>query len=388
MTVQLLRDIPLSPLGFGCYALAGAYGKKITEADAIQLLNRAFELGFRFFDTANSYGSTEQLLGTALREHRHEISIATKVGLALGNRRDLSLANVLNACEISLRNLRTDYIDLYQVHFDDPATPVEETVAALEKLKETGKIRHYGIGHLPLQATRSFIDIGKPSSIMMELSPVATNRYREFTTNKEIKSLDIIAFSITGRGLISGRHSAVHALGDIRRLDSLFRRSKLKLGLSLSEELESLGHKYALTPTQVAIQWVMERPGVTIALTGPTRAEHLEENSRALESCMDQADIDLVSALIARYHMDLRKLLPLEIGEILRSPLVSAISQAQADLVYVLEYCSEEMVLESRYSAELFRRTIQATELQELSDVHRKLREIWDSSDKAQLVEP
>jgi len=376
---KTLLNIPLSPLGFGCYALGGAYGNKLTDTESIHLLCRAFELGFRLFDTSSSYGDTEGLLAIALGGYRHDISLVTKVGLSQKHGRDLSAQHVLSSCEASLRNLRTDYIDLYQVHFDDPTTPVEQTVQALERLKESGKIRHYGIGHLPLPAVLSFMDVGKPSSVMMELSPLATSRYREFDHMSQQK-LDVIAFSITGRGILSGTYSSArtHDSQDIRRLDPLFRRAKLDLGLKLSRSLKGIGQKYGMTPAQVAIRWVVEQPGVAVALTGPTRYEHLEENWLALQLSMDKVDKDLVGELVARHDQDLASTVAQDVSAILYGPLAATFPEAQADLVYVLEYGSEERILESAQSMELFRDTLRASDMNELISVYRDLREIWD----------
>ena len=377
---RTLLDIPLSPLGFGCYALGGAYGQKLTEAEGVHLLHSAYELGFRFFDTANSYGNTEHFLGRALGAHRHDISLVTKVGLTPGRGRDLSSSTVLQSCERSLHNLRTDYIDLYQVHFDDPTTPVEETIEALDSLKEAGKIRHYGVGHLPLRTTQCFIGLGKPSSIMLELSPVATNRYREIAHILDDKpELELIAFSITGRGLLSGRYTSTttHRPEDIRRIDPLFTRSKLELGLRLSQRLASIGHNYGMTPSQVAIAWVLKQPRVAVALTGPTRMAHLEENWRTLQLSMDQADQDLVNDFVAEHQKSLEEVLVQEVRGILQSPLSTCLSQARADLVYALDYCAEGNMLESAQSGELIRTILRSEALCELRTAHHELHQVW-----------
>ena len=116
------------------------------------MLRRAYDLGVTFFDTAGNYGDAEAVLGEAVRPFRNEVILATKVGSPEGAPPRLDREAVEAACRRSLQRLGTDRIDLLQVHFDDPGTPVEETVAALEGLRAAGLIRHYGVGHLPAPA--------------------------------------------------------------------------------------------------------------------------------------------------------------------------------------------------------------------------------------------
>ena len=132
----------------GTYSLSGVYGSKDIEKFR-RMIKRAFKLGANFFDTAEGYGDAEKILGETVESFREEIIIATKVGIRKGFEPNLSRKYVLKACDRSLKRLKTDYIDLYQVHFNDPVTPIGEVVKTLEELVDMGKIRYYGIGHLP-----------------------------------------------------------------------------------------------------------------------------------------------------------------------------------------------------------------------------------------------
>jgi len=136
------KDFTVSEVGIGCYALSGVYGAKDVKKFK-QMLNHAYELGINFFDTADAYGDAERILGEAIKPYRKDVYIATKVGIKEGLKPTLSGKYVKTACEKSLERLQTDHIDLYQVHFDDPDTPVEETVGVLEELVSDGKIGHY-----------------------------------------------------------------------------------------------------------------------------------------------------------------------------------------------------------------------------------------------------
>ncbi len=134
-------DLTLSEIGLGCYALTGAYGRK-DKAGFARVIARAYELGVTFFDTADHYGEASEVLGQAVKGFRDKVVIATKVGVTEDGGRDLSPAHVVASCEESLRHLGTDHIDLFQVHFDDPKTPVAETAAAMEELRSAGGSRH------------------------------------------------------------------------------------------------------------------------------------------------------------------------------------------------------------------------------------------------------
>jgi len=126
MKYRKYKDFNISEVGIGCYSLSGVYGTKdINEFK--KMINRAYELGVNFFDTAEAYGNAEQILGEIVKSFRKNVYIATKVGVKEGIKPNLSEKYIKSACEQSLKNLQTDYIDLYQIHFDNPETPIEET---------------------------------------------------------------------------------------------------------------------------------------------------------------------------------------------------------------------------------------------------------------------
>ncbi|MEW6107517.1 MAG: aldo/keto reductase, partial [Bacillota bacterium] len=216
MRYNQCRDLRVSEVGVGCYSLAGVYGKKDLDEFA-RMVRRAYELGVTFFDTADAYGDAESILGKIVRDFRSEIHIATKVGVVSGASMDLSPARVKKACEESLARLGTDYIDLYQVHFDDPKTPVEDVVGALESLVASGKIRHYGVGHLPADKIARYAEVGRPLSVLMELSAATRDARAKLLPLCREHGMAAIAFSTTGRGILTGtiREGHVFPDGDI-----------------------------------------------------------------------------------------------------------------------------------------------------------------------------
>jgi aryl-alcohol dehydrogenase-like predicted oxidoreductase len=243
MDKENILSLPISPIGFGCYALSGAYGAKLDESQMIQIIQQAYASGILYYDTADKYGNTEEILGKAVSSFRNKITIATKVGLTNSNTAKLTKEHVISSCEESLKRLKTDYIDIYQVHFDDPDTPVTETIEALEKLVKDGKIRCYGIGHLPMNKALEYIKFGNVSTVLAEMNAASFNRYRELHPLQSKFNFSIIAFSVTGRGLLTGEISSSTKFQskDIRSIDPMFKRSRLSSALRIEEKLKEIG---------------------------------------------------------------------------------------------------------------------------------------------------
>jgi len=331
------RGLKISEIGIGTYSLSGVYGKKDLKEFG-RMIHRAHELGVNFFDTAEAYGDAERILGELLKPFREEIHIATKVGVKRGIKPNLSRQYVKEACEESLKRLQTDYIDLYQVHFHDPTTPVEETVQALEELVEEGKIRFYGVGHLPLDVTEEYCRLGQPFSLLAEFSAVARESYGRLLPLCREYDLGIIAFSTTGRGLLTGRLKEGQRFeqGDIRHLDPLFQRERLQYGLRIAEKFAELGEWYGRTPAQVALAWVLAHQGIVCALCGPSTVEHLEENAGASGWKFPEEDMRELEEFFEKEEGLLRERQRESIKQILTQPLREP-QRAFVDLIYVIE---------------------------------------------------
>ncbi|MBU7011997.1 MAG: aldo/keto reductase [Theionarchaea archaeon] len=337
MEYRTHKGCKISEVGVGCYSLAGVYGKKDVHQFKKMLL-RAVELGVNFFDTAEGYGDAEHILGGVMRPYREEVIIATKVGIKGNIKPNLSAEYLITACDKSLDRLKTDYIDLYQVHFDDPTTPVEETVGALEDLVVEGKIRHYGVGHLPAHRIETYCETGDIFSILMELS--AVSRYSRKTLLPLCSKYEVggIAFSTTGRGLLTGKiRKRVFGPGDLRNIDILFQRENFQSGLRIAERFSELGEEYNKTPVQVAIAWVLSQPGIICALTGPSTIPHLEENIGGSGWSLSQEHCKELEILFKKEDQWLKKKNMASIREILSHKLPGEFSEAFADLIFVLE---------------------------------------------------
>lgn len=340
MHTQSHQGLTVSQIGIGCYGLSGAYGPPDIESTR-RTLHRAYELGVTFFDTAHAYGDAERVLGEVVAPYRDEIVLATKIAVPDGLRPSLAHDTVRASCEDSLRRLQTDVIDLYQVHFDDTTTPVADAIATLEALKAEGKIRTYGIGHLPIDRAEQFLAEGTVFSMMMELSAVARTARQTLLPLCARYDAAVLAFSVTGRGLLTGRYRPGtpprFADGDIRRLDPLFQRERFASGVRVAEQLRAIGARYDRTPAQVAIAWVLAQPQVLVALTGPSQVHHLEENVAAADWTFPEDELAALEAELAAEDVRLAAAETEAVHQIIASPLPGDLEAAFVDLVYAVE---------------------------------------------------
>jgi aryl-alcohol dehydrogenase-like predicted oxidoreductase len=338
MEYRQYDDLSVSEIGVGSYGLSGVYGPKDPGAFR-QMIRRAHELGVNYFDTAAGYGDAEQLLGAAVAPFRQKVLLATKIAVGSDGAASLAPGAVRRACEQSLARLQTDLIDVYFVHFDDPQTPVAETVAALDELVQEGKIGRYGVSHLPPERIAAYLETGRVFAVMMELSAVARAAAGRLLPLCRQHGAAGIAFSVTGRGLLSGRfqHETNFEPGDIRQMDPLFQRERLESGRRVAAKLAEGGGQLNLTPVQVAIAWVLAQPGITCVLTGPSSVAHLEDNVAASGQIIPPAVLAGVERFFEAEDGWLAEAQRRSVGNILVNPLPTEPQQAFVDLVYVAE---------------------------------------------------
>lgn len=219
-----------------------------------------------------------------------------------------------------------------------PPTPIQETIDALEELVEDGKIRYYGLGHLSKQVVERYCQIGNPFSALVELSPVAKESYSSLLPLYQQHEVGIIAFSTTGRGLLTGKFTEKPDFddGDIRNLDPLFQRERFKHGLRVYQKLTDIGERYGRSPTQMAIAWVLNQPEVICALTGPSTIKHMEENVGGSGWKIPEEDLTQLEAYLEREDRWLEKEQKRSLKQILSNQLQQP-EQAFTDLIYAIE---------------------------------------------------
>lgn len=378
------KSLEVSEIGVGCYALSGAYGS--VNIDHFEsMVRHAHEIGINFFDTAEGYGDAERILGRVVKPFREEILIATKVGIRQGTKPNLSKNYIYEACIRSLRQLDTDYIDLYQVHFDDPQTPVSETLEALDSLVSEGKIHAYGVGHLPIERVKEYCELGSPFSILMELSAVSRKSREELLPFCKIHDVAGIGFSATGRGILTGKYGrdTKFESDDIRNLDPLFQHARFESALHIRDQFAILAKDYGVTPVQMAIAWVLTQPNIVCALTGSSKIVHLEENAGASGLTIKRQDLEMLEGFFAKEDTLLAEKNLQVIHSILTTPLSSNPIRVFNDLIYVLETGMDMNLLSEESMHSVFtdlwslRKKLDESCLSKLANIQERLKNLF-----------
>jgi aryl-alcohol dehydrogenase-like predicted oxidoreductase len=309
-TKQLGSQGIMAPqLGLGCMGMSEFYGAT-NDAESLQTLHRAVDLGITFWDTADVYGphTNEILLSKALKGLRHKITLATKFGII----RDPAnpMARGLNgkpeyiqlACDASLKRLETEVIDLYYLHRVDPATPIEETVGAMAGLVKAGKIRGIGLSEVSAATIRKAHAIHPITAIQSEYS--LWSREPEDDILQTCKELGIafVAYSPLGRGFLTGQIKTFEdfAADDYRRMSPRFQGENFNKNLALVQQLQKLAVQKGCTASQLALAWVMQQGENIFAIPGTKRIKYLEENAGALNVHFTTTELETINTILPK----------------------------------------------------------------------------------------
>ncbi|WP_164414825.1 aldo/keto reductase [Streptomyces salinarius] len=287
---KLTDDFSVSALGLGCSSMSHGYGPgDRDDKESAGVLHRAVELGINLFDTADVYGpfANEELLGRTLEPYRGQVRIATKCGLVTRPdgrfARDGRPEHLRAACEASLRRLRTEAIDLYQLHRVDPEVPLAETWGALGELVTEGKVRTLGISHATKDELDQIHAVFPLTTVQYELSVWAPQARREILPWCRANGVGFLAFAPIGRGFLSGRLSHDHLFpGDSRTRDPRFHSDAMRANEAIVEGVRAVCARHeGSTPSQVAIAWVLAQGSDVVPIPGTRHLHWLEENVAA-----------------------------------------------------------------------------------------------------------
>ena len=288
-------------------SLSWAYGKPPAAEYGATLLHRALDIGYNHLDTARIYGlgANEELIGKTLRDRRSEFFLASKTGIFVegkGRRVDCRPEVIKEACEESLRQLRTDHIDLYYLHRRDFTVAIEESVGALAELVATGKIGGIGLSEMSASTIRVAHAVHPITAVQTE--------YSLATRNPEIGVLDacrelgitVVAFSPVARGMLSNGVRTPESFldSDIRRSMPRFMGENWKANLALVDAFNALAEGAGVTPAQLSMGWVLAQGDLIVAIPGTSNIEHLEENIARSDWRPSSALCEQLGALINR----------------------------------------------------------------------------------------
>ncbi|EGB14070.1 aldo/keto reductase [Pseudodesulfovibrio mercurii] len=304
-TRRLGTDGPtVSAIGLGCMGMSDFYGPR-EEGRSLATLEHALDVGVNFWDTADMYGlgANERLLGKVLAARRDEVVLATKFGVVRNEAGDFigldgSPDYVRRACEASLRRLGTDRIDLYYQHRMDPDTPIEDTVGAMARLVEEGKVRHLGLCELSADELRRAAGVHSIAALQYEYSLWTREVEGEVLDACRELGIGLVAYSPMGRGFLTGKIKSRSELSpdDWRLENPRFSEENFARNLRLVEAVESLARNKGCTPAQLALAWLLARGEDVVPIPGTRRVERLDENAAAVEVRLSPEELGRIDA--------------------------------------------------------------------------------------------
>lgn len=299
------QRLKVSAIGYGCPPFVGKLSKS-EEEQAVSVLHRAIDLGINFIDTADhNNGNNEELLAKALKGKRSAVVLATKFGnlrgqpWAEGREVDGRPEYVPQACEASLRRLQTDYIDLYYLHRVDPRVAIEETVGAMARLIEQGKIRTIGLSEAGPETLRRANSVYPVSAVQSEYS-LWTRDY-ERNTIPVVRELGIgfVSYYALGRGFFAGAYPKPSALNpaEARRKGPRFYEENLHRNVELLKQLQAVADAKNCSLAQLSLAWILHQGDFFVPIPGTHQIAHLEENAGAAKIELTSNDLATINKL-------------------------------------------------------------------------------------------
>jgi len=307
-------SIQASVVGFGAWAIGGWMWGGADEREAVRAIRAALDSGITLIDTAPAYGLglSEELVGEAIAGRREQVVLATKCGLVWhtgGGRfffnqggkpvhRYLGGDSIRYELEQSLKRLRTDYVDLYQTHWQDPTTPIEETMTALVDLKRQGKIRAIGVSNASVGDIRQYQRLGPVDTDQEKYSLLDRGHEAALLPNCREQGIAVLAYSPLANGLLTGKigPERVFTGDDLRRNNPRFSVENRARIQGVLAQIQPIAKLHGLTLGQLVIAWTLAQPGLTHALVGARDPRQAVENAGASDAILSDEELAAVDA--------------------------------------------------------------------------------------------
>jgi aryl-alcohol dehydrogenase-like predicted oxidoreductase len=306
-------DIRATRIGLGTWAIGGWMWGGADDDAAIATIHRALDSGVTLIDTAPAYGQghAEEVVGRALVGRRDRVVIATKVALEWDERgnvhRNASAARIQKEIADSLRRLQTEYVDIYQVHWPDPSTPMEETARAMQALYDAGKIRAIGVSNFSLAQIDQFARFATLHTVQPPYNLFERAAEHEVLPYAVEHRLTSLTYGALCRGLLSGRmrEDTTFTGDDLRRTDPKFQPPRFAQYVRAVERLDELARtRFGKRVIHLALRWVLDQPGVGVALWGARRPDQVDAVTGAFDFSLDAATKSEIDQIIAKEVRD------------------------------------------------------------------------------------